>query len=113
VTGLGVLLFLLIHIVDITLIGFGPKVYNDALQVFGTPPVRLVSLALIGALLFHALNGIRIIVIDFWPQGYKYQQAMFYGVLALTILGFLPMAYFVIAPIFGQCPQGNCAVVPM
>lgn len=110
VTGLGVLLFLLVHIVDITLIGFGPKVYNDAIAVFSLWPIRLVSLALIGSVLFHGFNGLRIILIDFWAAGYKYQQQMFYGVLALTILSFLPMAYFVLAPIFGHCPQGNCAV---
>jgi succinate dehydrogenase / fumarate reductase cytochrome b subunit len=113
VTGLAVLLFLLIHIVDITLIGFGPKVYNDSLQVFGNPLVRVISLALIGAVLYHAFNGIRIIIIDFWPGGYKYQRAMFYGVLAVTIIGFLAMGYFVIAPIFGVCPQGNCTAIPM
>ena len=79
VTGLGVLLFLLVHIVDITLIGFGPTVYNDALLVFSTGIVRLISLALIGAVLYHAFNGVRIILIDFWPTGYKYQRAMFYG----------------------------------
>ena len=36
ITGLGVLLFLLVHIVDITLIGFGPKVYNDSIAIFST-----------------------------------------------------------------------------
>ncbi len=113
VTGLAVLLFLLIHIVDITLIGFGPKVYNDSLQVFGNPLVRVISLALIGAVLYHAFNGIRIIIIDFWPGGYRYQRAMFYGVLAVTIIGLLAMGYFVVAPIFGVCPQGNCTPVPM
>ncbi|MBF6588974.1 MAG: succinate dehydrogenase, cytochrome b556 subunit [Ktedonobacterales bacterium] len=110
VTGLGILLFLLVHIVDITLIGFGPTVYNDAIGVFSLWPVRLASLALIGSVLFHAYNGVRIILIDFWASGYKYQQVMFYAVLALTILSFLPMAYYVVAPIFGQCPQGNCKV---
>lgn len=107
VTGLAVLLFLLIHIVDITLIGFGPTVYNDALQVFGNPIVRLISLALIGAVLYHAFNGIRIIIIDFWPGAYKYQRAMFYAAMGVTIVGFLAMAWFIVAPIFGQCPQGG------
>src|SRR5258707_6798039 len=97
VTGLAVLLFLLIHIVDITLIGFGPKVYNDSLQVFGNPLVRVISLALIGAVLYHAFNGIRIIIIDFWPGGYKYQPAMFYGVLAVRIIGVLAIGHFAIA----------------
>jgi len=113
VTGLAVLLFLLIHIVDITLIGFGPTVYNDALEVFGNPIVRVISLALIGAVLYHAFNGIRIILIDFWPGAYKYQRAMFYGVMVVTIFGSLFMGFYVIAPIFGVCPQGSCTAVPM
>jgi succinate dehydrogenase / fumarate reductase cytochrome b subunit len=109
VTGLGILLFLLVHIVDITLIGFGPTVYNDAIGIFSLWPIRLVSLALIGSVLFHAFNGVRIILIDFWAAGYKYQKQMFYIVLALTIISFLPMAYFVLAPVFGICPQGDCS----
>jgi succinate dehydrogenase / fumarate reductase cytochrome b subunit len=113
VTGLGVLLFLLVHIVDITLIGFGPTIYNDAILIFSTPIIRVISLALIGSLLFHALNGIRIILIDFWPAGYKYQQAMFYIVLAVTILAFIPTVYYIMAPVFGVCPQGSCANVAL
>lgn len=112
VTGLGVLLFLLVHIVDITLIGFGPTVYNDALQVFSTPIVRLVSLALIASVLYHAFNGVRIILIDFWPSGYKYQRQMFYAAVLLSIAGFIPMAFFVVAPIFGACPQGPGGCAP-
>jgi succinate dehydrogenase / fumarate reductase cytochrome b subunit len=112
VTGLGVLLFLLVHIVDITLVGFGPTVYNDALRVFSTGIVRLVSLALIAAVLYHAFNGVRIILIDFWPAAYKYQRAMFYGVLVLSIAGFIPMGFFVVAPIFGACPTGPNGCAP-
>ena len=106
VTGLAILLFLLVHIVDITLIGFGPTIYNDAIGIFSLGPIRVVSVALIGAVLYHAFNGIRIILIDFWSTGYKYQSQMFVVVMALTIIGTLAMGYFVIAPIFGICPQG-------
>ncbi len=112
VTGLGVLLFLLVHIVDITLIGFGPIVYNDGIKIFSLGIVRLVSLALIASVLYHSLNGLRILVVDFWPAGAKYQRQMFYGALALAVAGFIPMAFFVVAPIFGHCPQpspGGCA----
>lgn len=108
-TGIAVLLFLLIHIVDITLIGFGPTIYNDALNVFDTAPARIMSTGLIAALLYHAFNGVRIIIIDFWPAGYKFQRQMFYTVLVVTILCFVPIAYFVLAPIFGVCPQGSCS----
>ena len=109
ITGLGVLLFLLVHIVDITLIGFGPTIYNDAIAIFSTGIIRVISLALIASLLFHAFNGVRIILIDFWPAGYKYQQGMFITVLVLTIVLFIPTAVYILAPVFGACPQGNCA----
>jgi succinate dehydrogenase / fumarate reductase cytochrome b subunit len=108
ITGLGVLLFLLVHIVDITLIGFGPTVYNDSIKIFSLPFVRVVSLALIASVLYHAFNGVRIIIVDFWPNGYKYQRALFYTALALSIICFIPMAFFVMAPVFGFCPQGLC-----
>ncbi len=108
ITGLGVLLFLLVHIVDISLLGFGPKVYNDGIALFATPIVRVISLLLIGAVLYHAFNGVRIILIDFWPKGGRYQRLMFAVVLIATIVCFVPMAYFVVAPIFGL-PASNTA----
>jgi len=98
VTGVGILLFLLIHIVDISLLGFGPAVYDDGIRLFDFWIARLLSLALIAAVLFHAFNGIRVMLIDFLSKGVHYQKIMFYIVLALAVVCFIPMAYFVIAP---------------
>jgi succinate dehydrogenase / fumarate reductase cytochrome b subunit len=98
ITGLGILLFLFIHIVDISLLGFGPKVYNDGILFFDYIIVRLLSLSLIAAVLYHAFNGVRIMFIDFWRKGARYQRAMFIGVLVVTVLFFLPMSYYVLAP---------------
>jgi succinate dehydrogenase / fumarate reductase cytochrome b subunit len=112
VTGVGVLLFLLIHIVDITLIGFGRTVYNEGIYIFSLPIVRVASLALIASVLYHALNGVRIMIIDFWPAGYKYQRAMYWAVIVIAVAGFIPMGFFVIAPVFGFCPQGPHGCTP-
>ncbi len=106
VAGLGILLFLLVHVVDISLLGFGPRVYNEGIGLFNVGIVRIISLGLIAGVLYHAFNGVRIMLIDFWPKGVLYQRAMFAIVMVLTIVCFLPMAYFVIAPIFGVNP-GN------
>jgi|SRR5579859_3326285 len=110
ISGLGILLFLLLHIVDITLLGFGPKVYNDSISIFSTWYIRIASLFLIAAVLYHGFNGIRIILVDFWPKlGVKYQSAMFYTVILITIAGWVPFAIFIVAPIFGGCLQsGGC-----
>ena len=98
ITGLGILLFLFVHIVDVSLIGFGPAAYDAGVLLFDTVVVRILSLALIGAVLFHAFNGVRIMAIDFWHKGVRYQALMFVIVLIITVVGFVPMAYFVIEP---------------
>lgn len=99
ITGLGILLFLFIHIVDVSLLGFGPQAYNEGILLFDSVIVRLLSLSLIGAVLLHAFNGVRIMIIDFWHKGVKYQLLMFVIVMVLTIVGFVPFVYFVLAPV--------------
>jgi succinate dehydrogenase / fumarate reductase cytochrome b subunit len=100
VTGLAVLLFLLIHIVDISLLGFGPAVYDNGIALFDQVVVRILSLALVAAILFHASNGVRIMVIDFWKKGVQYQVLMFVAALVIAVVGLIPFAYFILSPIF-------------
>jgi succinate dehydrogenase / fumarate reductase cytochrome b subunit len=108
VTGVAILLFLLVHIVDITILGFGPTVYNNALSVFALPFVRVVSLGLVAAVLYHSFNGVRITMIDFWPKAVKYQSALWIGALVLTVVGFLGMGYAIMLPVFQGCPKNLC-----
>jgi succinate dehydrogenase / fumarate reductase cytochrome b subunit len=98
VSGLAILLFLFIHIVDISLLGFGPQVYNEGIAFFDTIVVRLLSLALIAAVFYHALNGVRVMVIDFWHKGTYYQKSMFAAVMVVTIIAFVIMIRYVIGP---------------
>ncbi len=105
ITGLAVLLFLFIHIVDISLLSFGPAVYNDGIALFEQVIVRLLSLALVGAVLFHSFNGLRIIAIDFWRKGVLYQAGMFVAALVITIAGFLPFAYYILLPVLPAALQ--------
>src|SRR5205823_14256773 len=53
ISGLGILLFLLIHLVDISLLSFGPAVYNDNNLLFDQWELRLLSLSLIAVILDH------------------------------------------------------------
>ncbi len=99
VSGLAILLFLLIHIVDISMLSFGPVVYNNSILLFDQWEVRLLSLSLIAAILFHALNGVRIILIDFWHKAVHYQKVLFAIVLVVTIILFIPAAYIIMAPV--------------
>jgi succinate dehydrogenase / fumarate reductase, cytochrome b subunit len=100
ITGIGILLFLLIHIVDISLLGFGPAVYNDGIRLFDFWIARLLSLAVIAAVLFHAFNGVRVMAIDFLSKGAHYQRIMFFVALGLAVVGLIIFVFYVIPPIF-------------
>jgi len=99
VSGLAILLFLLIHIVDVSMLGFGPTVYNTSILLFDQWEVRLLSLSLIAAIIYHAFNGIRVMLIDFWPKAVKYQKVLFVIVLVVAVVLFVPTAYFVMGPV--------------
>jgi succinate dehydrogenase / fumarate reductase cytochrome b subunit len=101
ISGLGILLFLLVHIVDIALLNFGPAVYNEGIALFSTTPVRIITLALVGGLFYHSFNGVRIILIDFWPKASRFQGTMFLIVMILTLLCFIGIGWYIVAPIFG------------
>ena len=73
ITGVLVFFFLLVHVTDTALVRISPEAYNDALELYKTPLVNLMEVGLVGAVLYHALNGVRIILIDFWAKGPKYQ----------------------------------------
>ena len=95
-TGVGVLLFLFFHILDTALILVGPNLYNRIIAIYRLPLFGLGEIGLFAAVLYHALNGIRIIVIDFWPASTRYHKQMFYAVVALFLLVFIPVGWIML-----------------
>jgi succinate dehydrogenase / fumarate reductase cytochrome b subunit len=70
-----------------------PEAYNAVVATYKTPLVGLGELGLVAAIVYHAFNGLRVILIDFWRKGVKYQNVMFWVVIALTVIvlaGFAP-----------------------
>jgi succinate dehydrogenase / fumarate reductase cytochrome b subunit len=100
VSGLGVALFLALHILDTALIGFGPEAYNHAIALYRTPLFRIGEVAVAAGLLYHALNGLRIIAIDFSDSASRRERQLWYGVMVLFVVLFLPTAYLMLAPLF-------------
>ncbi len=68
VTGVAIILFLFAHVIDTAVVGWGPEAYNRVVSVYENPIVRLLELGLVAAVLFHAINGIKILLIDFFPS---------------------------------------------
>jgi len=85
ITGVGIFFFLLVHILDTALVRVSPEAYNVVIESYKTPIVGMAELGLVGAILFHGLNGLRVIAVDFWSKGTKYQALMFWAVLVISI----------------------------
>ena len=94
ITGVAVFLFLLAHIVDTALVGFGPDLYNRVVSVYHNPIVRLMEIGLAMMVLFHALNGLRIIAIDFIPKAADRHKELFGVVVGLYMILAVPALYF-------------------
>ena len=93
ITGVAIYFFLLVHILDTSLVRLSPDAYNAVINEYKTPLLGLGEIALVAAIGLHALNGLRIILIDFWSKGPKYQKVMYWVVIGLWIVllaGFVP-----------------------
>ena len=93
ITGVAIFFFLLVHILDTALVRVSPEAYNAVIGTYQTPIMGLGEVALVAAIVFHAFNGLRIILVDFWSKGTKYQRQLWWLVLVLWIVllaGFVP-----------------------
>ncbi len=92
ITGATIFFFLFVHVLDTALVRVSPQAYNEVIETYKTPIVGLMEMGLVAAVLFHALNGIRVILIDFWQQGPRYQRQMLavaVGVFAVVLIASL------------------------
>jgi len=99
-TGIGVLFFLLVHIIDIMLIGLGRDVYDESVRFYANPFLVPMEVALVGAVIYHALNGLRVILIDFWPMGAQRQKQLFWTALIGSVLLTIPSAVIILVSEF-------------
>jgi succinate dehydrogenase / fumarate reductase cytochrome b subunit len=90
ITGATVFFFLFVHVLDTALVRVSPEAYNEVVDTYKTPIIGLMELGLVACVLFHGLNGLRVILVDFWWQGPRYQRQMLWGVAAVWLLVMVP-----------------------
>jgi succinate dehydrogenase / fumarate reductase cytochrome b subunit len=97
-SGIGVVVYLFVHIVETSMVTLGPNVYNSTLGLFHNLPVRLGEILLMAALVYHSLNGLRVIALDFWPRLTVLYRPLTYAVIVSTILAMIPLGLIMITP---------------
>jgi len=99
-TGIGIVFFLLIHIIDIMLIGLGRDVYDHTVEFYSHPFIIPMEIMLVGAVIYHTLNGLRVIAVNFSSEGAVRERKFFWWVLALSVLLTIPSVIVIFAAEF-------------
>jgi succinate dehydrogenase / fumarate reductase, cytochrome b subunit len=95
VSGVLLLLYLLIHVETVHHVSGGKAAFDGALAAFRNPFFRLLEIGLLGVVILHALNGIRIIIIDCGAKS-RHQRTLFWVLaggmgLLIFVAGALPL----------------------
>jgi len=101
ITGVMLFFFLFAHVIDTSMVRVSPEAYNTAVETYKNPIVGLMEVGLVAAFLFHALNGIRVVLVDFWGNGPRYQKQMTYGVLGVWAVLMVPFVIRHLGNVFG------------
>jgi len=96
ITGVLTFFFLFAHVLDTALVRVSPSSYDSVIADYKNPFVNLLELGLVGAVLFHALNGLRVIAVDFWSRGARLQRQMLWTIVAVWVVVMVPGAFFML-----------------
>ncbi|MGO3326036.1 succinate dehydrogenase, cytochrome b556 subunit [Gordonia sp. (in: high G+C Gram-positive bacteria)] len=92
ITGVSIFFFLFVHVLDTAVISVNENTYTEIIETYKTPIIGLMEIGLVFCVLYHALNGLRVILVDFWSKGAKYQRQMLWTILSVFAIVFIAAA---------------------
>ncbi|MCP4420645.1 MAG: succinate dehydrogenase, cytochrome b556 subunit [Chloroflexi bacterium] len=99
ISGIVLVLYLFTHMWVIGSVNAGPEVFDARLNLVQTPIFKLLEVLLLAAVVYHAFDGIRILIVDFFHVT-EYRKSMFYAMFAMfiiiTIAGGIPLILFML-----------------
>ena len=98
-TGVALVGYLFLHILVISTVQAGQDAFDSVLIVLQKPFFVVLDLFLIAAVVYHALNGVRVLLFDL-GIGLKQQAGLFWVCMVLTTILTLVAGYFSLPLIF-------------
>jgi len=84
-SGLALIFYLCLHIWVIHTLTQGEQAFNQLMTFLSSPLFRVLEVGLWGVILYHAFNGVRVIIVDFFGGSLAHKKLF----LVLIILAFL------------------------
>ena len=92
ISGIALMGYLFLHIYSLSPLSQGREAFDAKMELYSSPFWMVMEWFLFAFVLFHSLNGIRIVLVD-WADGAKYHAKLFKYSLAIGTVLFLAMGY--------------------
>jgi succinate dehydrogenase / fumarate reductase cytochrome b subunit len=96
--GLALIFYLSLHIWVINTLTLGPEQFNQVMVFLSSPLFKFLEVGLWGVILFHAFNGIRIVIVDFF-KGSLFQKKLFIILIVFAALLWATGSYLLLSHI--------------
>lgn len=84
-TGLGLVVYLFVHLLVLSLLAQGPSAWDEFVRLARSPLFLFLDVVLIAGILIHGLNGIRVTLVGL-GIGVARQKMAFVGLMAAAAL---------------------------
>ena len=96
-SGIALILYLFLHIYSLSTLTQGKVAFENKMQSFLSPPFLVMEWLLFIVVLFHSLNGIRIVIVD-WADGARYHKQLYalswiVGLILFFTIGFIMFSH--------------------
>jgi succinate dehydrogenase / fumarate reductase cytochrome b subunit len=100
ITGVAILLFLFVHIVETAMLMYGPEAYNKAIELYRQPWFKPLEFLLVAAVVYHAGNGIVVLILDLFPYATRWYRTLFWVGAAVYVVVMVPVAVIMLRSLF-------------
>lgn len=112
-SGLGVVLFFILHIIDTSWSVFYPGLYEEAIASYQSPLFTIGEFGLVAAVVYHAINGLRIGILDYNPRWWRFQQRAAVYVLGITVLILIPTFILMFGHVLDHYAEDGIYIMPL
>ncbi|HEY3250356.1 MAG TPA: succinate dehydrogenase, cytochrome b556 subunit [Ignavibacteria bacterium] len=92
ISGIALIGYLFLHIYSLSPLSQGREAFNHKMQLYSGAFWMVTEWLLFAFVLFHSLNGVRIVLVD-WADGANYHKALYRYSVVIGILMFFAMGY--------------------
>ncbi len=108
ITGILVIAYLVAHVWVTHHLAEGPRSYGAVMKVLSSPFFSLLEIGLIGVVLYHACNGVRVILVDF-GRGAVTHKRLLWATMAVGVVIFVFSVWELVGNVFAPV---HTALIP-